>query len=531
MQDIKNVSYSGHSLQYKITIGSVDVSNLYDLMDMDPVSYSLDYPVLAETRVGDVSITFKDPDGDFAPAKEDNFFVKNGLNQSGHRVALKIEAGYQDVYETLFDGQILEVIQDSNLAVTTIEATNKLHNLFTKRIFDLGVDKHFGLELQQRDDDIHGTYPIPEYFTPVADKSDTVNKSTGTSINRVPSLAESGHLDPDNYIITSEGVETEGGPVTGAAEGYPQIEMKAPLRYKDIEILIKELLSIADIADYNIDIPIKQVSNHFSSNGRIGYDFIANAPFGSSKQVDWQGYPTDWIYENGFYYILFNPRRDDKVNVATLVSFEKSSNTYSVLYRAPFNNNFTTEFWKIAKNGNNIAILATDASTQAVQGRGALPEISVPVSGSYDSTESGNRSYIFVYDISDSSTDLLVGKSSNIKAHIGHYYIFGQTYGDYRSDDEAAVSVPQQPPSTLPDTRHSFQWHNNSLYFVYTDSSNVGVARVSIGNAPASVIAHPLDGQNNQSGFDFSIDGDTLFAVGTFKRGTSSSDHGYKRSL
>ena len=128
------------------------------------------------------------------------------------------------------------------LSQTEIEVTNKLHELYRSQITDFGVEKEFRLvEDEEERNTIHSQYPIPEWATPISDDSTSVNKDATTELNEVPELATRGHLDSNNYAITRRGIETEGGPVD-SNEGYPQIEMKAPYRYRDVETLLDELL-------------------------------------------------------------------------------------------------------------------------------------------------------------------------------------------------------------------------------------------------------------------------------------------------
>ena len=150
-----------------------------------------------------------------------------------------------------------------------------------------------------------------------------------------------------------------------------------------------------------------------------------------------------------------------------------------------------------------------------------LPKIKPPVISSYDATESGNRSHILLLNIVDDTVITLVQQNSTFKAQLGHRYILREPSGDFRTEPLLAA-IPQSPPLILPDTRHSFMWYNNELYYIYVDDSNVGVAKVAPTKSPASVWSIPLDNQGNQCAIDFDIADAKMQVWGTLKQGTRS---------
>jgi len=520
MNELQAVSYSGNSLQYQVLMLNQDFAN--QVATMTPISRSLDYPRLNRYRVGECVITLNDPDGDFAPDNQNNIFIRNGESIDGYGVELEIKAGYLDILKTKLKGRIIRLTFDSVLATAEIVVGDSLHNLFSKDITDFGESKQFGL-VANTEPSLNGVYDLPEYILPVSKESVEVKKSASESLTEVAELADRGFLNSDNYAITNDGIETEGGEVSNASVGYPQISLKAPFRYKDVEFIIENLLEQVGITESDIEIPDINIGDNFSSNGRIGYDVIGTQLFGTSNPITWIGYPTDWIYDDAEnkYYILYNPKLGNIGNRAFIIEYDDTTKLSRVLYRPASIPTATIEYWKIAKSGNFLAILATDSGTQT-KGYGALPDIEVPRTGSYDSTQSGNSSYIFFLDLRDNSINRRVRKNSGIKAQVGHYYMFGQTISDNRAPERLATVRPQQPPFIQPDTRHSLMFHSVYVYYVYTNPTHVGVARVGLTSPAESVIAMPLDGQGNQCGLDFFIANDELFVIGTYKGNSNS---------
>ena len=111
-----------------------------------------------------------------------------------------------------------------------------------------------------------------------------------------------------------------------------------------------------------------------------------------------QGYATDQLIDGTTHYIAYTAIRGVLGSTSFLCKRDIDTGEYTLLWRAPSSATHTTELWKIAKNGNNIAMLLTDSEIQP-SGPGALPDVSVPASGSYNCTETGNKVYIVERDI------------------------------------------------------------------------------------------------------------------------------------
>lgn len=518
---VKELSYtSTNPLRLEILMADEDIFK--DVVDLGSISAGLDYPRFNTYRTGEFTFTLSDKLGDYAVNNDNNFFVRNGHDISGLGVPVEVRAGYGDARVILFKGTTLDLTQNTANATIEIAATNVLELMHRTEINDFGLEKQFRLELSD-EQDLNGIYPISDWVLPPSNESVNVYKRVSAPLTQVQELQTRGHLSPDNYAITSRGVETEGGAVA-ASTGYPQISMKAPYRYKDISFLLPLLLEKVGITDYDIELPDIDVGNHFSSNGRIGYDVIGTNIYGTGNPISWEGYTTDWLYDASVkkYYSLRNPTTGGRDTTATIIEYSEETNTETVIYKAPDLSKGSTEFWKIAKSGNVIAVMATD-SERDVSGPEDLIGVPNPIEGSYDATEANNKSYIFFINLTDNSVSVRVSKTASLKAQIGHYFVMGQTLGDYRTLNIYTSALPQRPPMMLPDTRHSFRFYGNDVYYIFVDSMRVGVAKVGLTTPNVIVTSIPLDKAGNKGGIDFDIAGNKLFLVSTTKSDVKSA--------
>ena len=526
MNEIRSLSYSGNSLQFRVEIAGINHADV--VADMDAITHSLDYPDLTEYKVRDTTITLNDPQGLFAPNNDNNFFVRQGLNQDGIGAVVEVKSGYDDL-ETIFKGRVFYVMQDSVEGIVELFCKSDLHKLFRDQIVDYGLEKQFMLELNDEQETINGEYPIAEWALPASDESVEVNKSVGNALTQLPELSEQGALNPDNYKITRDGIETEGGAVRNPATGYPQITMKSPHRYREVEVVLREVLASAGITNVNTEIPEVDVGDHFSNNGRVAYSLVGTQQFGSSNPLTWQGFVTGVLYDDGKMYFAYSPRLGDFTNRAMIVERDQSTGVERVLYRAPASTRWTTQFWSIAKSGNNLSIMATDAGVEQ-KDFGDLPDVPKAVAGSYDARHSGNRIYILNHNISTGTTITLVQKNATLKAQLAHYYNLGQTRSDFRSLNRISAVLPQRSPFMLPDTRKGIQWHGTNLYYPFVSTTHAGVARVGLTSPAQSIVSFPFGG-GHQVGLSFDIAGNTLIVVANYKEGSQSRRIGLRRDI
>ena len=537
-RNIKLLSYQALPLMLEVRIAGVDVFD--SVSDIGSISTSLDYPNLTKYRVGEVPITLSDSDGYYAPNNSDNFFTQQSLPQDGYGASVEIKAGYNTYRTVLFKGRVLKTAQNPVDATVEIVATDSLHKMHTERIADFGLEKQFMVSPSE-EESINGVYKIPDWVLPVSDKSMQVSKNVSENLTEVSELADRGNLDSDNFIITNSGIETEGGDIVGTTEGYPQVRYKAPYRHRQVKTLITDLLNTVGVSNLEITLPEIETTDHFSSNGRIGYELAGTTPYGTGTPIGWEGYVTDALYEDGKFYFLTNPSRGDRGTRAGLIQYTQSTQTYEILYLAPQEglSGFETEFWKIAKNGDYIAILATDSQAGIVT-ETLVPDIRPSAIGNYDSGETDNKAYIFFRDItqtwSDGATDMTadttvsirVAKDSSHPPQLGYKYIFGETHADYRWKQSIGSHVYGQGiPQPLPDSRKSFMFHDGYLYYVYANNLDVGVAKVAL-TAPAEGVASiAYTAGADRFGLDFDINNDDaanpiINVIGTAKENDRS---------
>ena len=518
MNEIKALTFSDSPLMLEILIAGVNVID--DVEKIESNRSRLDYPDVHRYRFGQVPITLFNDDGKYSPDNDENFFTKNSQLQDGTGTPVEIKAGYETHRKTIFKGRILRVVGDSTEGTVEITCGDTLHKMHRERITDFGEPKHFRL-VASDEEALNGIYSISDWVLPPSDESVTVNKDVGDPLNEVPELQTRGHLNPNNFGITDRGIETEGGEVP-AAVGYPQIIMKAPYRYRNVRELIDLLLTKVGITDSTISLPDADVGNHFSSNGRVGYPFIGTSVFGTSNPISWEGFTTDFLYESGKYYFLRSPKLNDLNTDAVLVEYTETTKSYRILHKATKQTGATTQFWRLAKNGDIFAIMGTHAKAEQAKPNDL---IGVPKTtpGSYDATQDDNGSFIIFYNSANDSVTERVSQTATIKAQLGNYVILGQTYGDYRTLNALTSVIPQRPPEMLPDTRKTFMFYNNELYFVCVTATAVGVAKVGLTTPLALVDTIPLDKAGNRGGVDFDIIGTNLFLTGSIKRNSESS--------
>ena len=534
---LKDHQYSNATLDFQLLIDGEDVSAY--VADIPSISKSADIERIHEYRVGEMTALLNDPEGYFAPANDANFFVGQSKIQSGLGVSCELKLRYDtDTLETFWTGEIIEINQEmsANTAQTRIVFSDQFHKLFTSHITDFGLEKQFRIiEDPESEKNINGRYPLPEFIPPVSIDSTELKKSVNETLTEVPELAERGALNPDNYVVSDDAVETEGGAIDNPSTGYPQLKAKTPYRHIPVKSVIEKVLAEVGITQKDILIQDESTDIHFSTKGRPGYEVVGQALFGTSQPVSWQGFVTDVLYDNGVWYYLYSVPRDDVVNRSILMSYTVSTDAWTVLWRAPQIANARTELWKMAKSGTDMFILCTDA---AIVGgiESDMPDIAVPADGSYDATETGNRVYILKRDLTlavgNATTSVVVAKNASIKAQLAHRYLLGSTKSDFRSVDSGSAMPVQRPPVMLPDSRRKLIVYGTDLYFCAVSSGSVGVAKVPIaGGNPTWVERISQDDKGNQAGFFFDILGSRLFCAGTFKGRSNSIALAWTKNL
>ena len=80
-------------------------------------------------------------------------------------------------------------------------------------------------------------------------------------------MSTRGAFNPNHYEVVNDAILTEGGPITGAATGYPQIECKSPYRHIPVKTVISKIATHLGITSTDIEIPIHTGDATFTTLG------------------------------------------------------------------------------------------------------------------------------------------------------------------------------------------------------------------------------------------------------------------------
>ena len=526
MNDLSIHAYQGHPIEQKVLIAGETLDYLpEEVLRVEEISFALDYPSLNLYRPGDCTIVLFDPDGEFSTNNSNNFFVKNGHAVTGDDVEIEIHAGYLvdgvSITNLLFKGVISKVTQQGGDGTTTIIASDAMEKLFSQEIKDFGIERHFRLE-QGVSRDIHGNYEVNDLALPISKDSVTVKKNASEDFKQVEALSQSGVYDRESYAVGDKGVLSEYLEFPVANSQYPQFAGKTAYRDKDVKNIVDEILDEVGITDKDVDIPDVTLSegNLFRTE-RIGFSVLGVAAHGEAPDalLGWKGYPTDSIHVDGTDYHAYNspPVESGKTRLDSMVlKHVRATDTWSVVYRRK------AEIWGIAKQGDFICLLCTDSALEPATDSDFLvpDEPFKPVLGSYDCTQTPNKTYILRITESTGAEHTLVAKNTTLSAQVGYYYIFGATHYE-RVGEGYQV---QQVNNIVPDTHRAFQIHNSHLYYFYAknnDAKHHGVAKCALTGAPEALNEIASDGVSHLGG-NFIIDGSTLLYLGTERKGLTS---------
>ena len=514
----------------------------------------------------------------------------NPYPQSAYRVPVEVKSGFlvngSREIETIFTGNIIRAFQNVKGSIVRFECVDKIRELYNQNVKDFGIPRRFGITPDSNIESQHGIYPILTSILPASEESVTVEKDSNIEISKVDELRTEGNLDSDNYIITSDRIETEGGVGADVSRGHPQVELKSPYRYRTLENTITNILDHVgiDVNDDKIEIPRQKVGQHFSSNGRVYYDLISLPQdqrkrvktIGSSVNATWEGYPTDFIFFGGKFYFLYNssnvhttrtPPENQQISPldgSSLVEYDPSTEQYKQIFHSQpsgITANTTREFWKVALrelddnfysfyilysdtrlnrttlvpfSGSYDAIALADTSNPEFDNRVSIIEVNIPKSlndSDFNVTTDSNSNTVAgsQRSINPGSSSVFVPPNVSLKPQLSHYY----------SIDNRAIQANGRP-----DSRRNLVWHDNTdttksgLYYAYvdtTDSDNkkFGVARAVDSSNRKAIIEVGIDNLGNHAGIDFDIDNEsnTLFGAITFRNRKTSCATDFQKVL
>lgn len=487
----KEQHYKNLPIQRRVQILDVDVSRY--TTNVAPITSKLDTQVVGEFTINKTTLTLRDDTGLFALGNPNNFFVQNGGNQTGYLASVKVYLDFVEGdtlhTELLIDGEIIDVNNDIKPDSVVIQVSDQSQPIRNKEVSDLGLTKHLTIPVENGNE-----FPIAETIAPISTDSDTARAFLNpgdtqlTTLTRVENIRSEGVQNPSRYEVHDDAIEVEGEPTYTQM----QLEGKFPFRHKKIETLIKELLDAYNINDRDIDITDSDadlvVEKHISSNGRVAYDNDSELP---DLMGNWafEGVVTDFVYNTNTqkFYFLYSAR--DRTTRPKIIEYDVATDTFTTLYK----HNVHNEWWRFATTDfDTFYILAT--TTSFTDG--------IPDRGVYDSSEeTDSNPYIGQYVHSTTTYSTLRDHNDNARPQIAMYLHTG-------SPDDTPFSLHE---SQVPDSRRNMQVTGTTLYYPYATGTAFGVARGN-GIVAATAVA---DGQGNTSGFDFAINGNTLYLAST----------------
>ena len=446
-----------------VTLASQMITD--DVLEINTIARSTDYPFATETQPSTTHLMLSDPDGNYSPENANNFFTDNSQNQNGVRCPVEVLDGSK----VLFDGEILEVSQVPNSARVTVRCIDKTRPIRVEELADFGLQKAWKLIQDVDLSAVSGVYPLGLGTTPISDDSATISKALNEELNIVSEVKDSGVLDSDNVEITDVAVFSEGGAIDAVAGGaYPQMTAKTPYRYKSVRTLLNAVLAHYSISGAAIDISTKTIDLHAESLGRAGYESLVGE-LGSATHLNWNGYVTDILEDSGTLYFAYTVNRGQAA-FSRILTLDTATDTWETLYTFADSGR---EVWGLAKIGDNLVMLITD-------------------DGSYDASESSNTTQILYFDVTvdPPSVGVLVGSSEMLKPQLATFF----------------------QNRMLPDTRRRLVVDGSNLYYGYAKSDkDFGVAQVSIGGSPSVVLEANYDNNYNHAAFAYARDSGVLY--------------------
>ena len=501
----KSKHYQGLGLDPQVFIAGVDVTA--DVERLGEISTAADFPVPTEYKVGSVSLALIDADGTYSPDNPDNFFQANGANQSGIGASVEIKLSFLDDldYETIFTGVIARTNYNPVSGTLSVSVFNDMHTLYSHKITDFGVARDgFHIDPDPDSEDLHGKYEIAPWALPFSEDSVEVKKDVSDVLTEVPVLRSEGDLDSDNYVLTDDGIETEGGFIEGAATGYPQVEGKSPYRYISVEDAVEKLIAEAGITNTEIDIPTRVTEAYLASLGRPPYSVVGSADASvSSNLLTWQGFVSDMLYHDDAWWYLVCPRIGDYENLPIIVK-ETDAGVSSVVFRFPqlTDATKTRQAWEFGiSSDDHIYVLCTDVFQRGEQ-ESHVPDARFPL------IDDDSTPYIVRLTTSGTGLTDYVAKTATRHPLLYRKYILGQTYGDSRPGSVIDNVPPQQVPNVVADNRRCLQVVGNAVYYAFYSDTQVGVH----GQDGTDTLTIPFnrDGRGNQYGVAYDVDTDKV---------------------
>lgn len=525
--------YKNIGMDIAVLIDGIDFTDHVRLQDIEIVR-SIDFPIPTAYTVSFTDITLLDPEEKYSPERNLNIKI-------GKPVEIKSRFLNETDFETVFSGKIQQINYDVTAGTCTLSCADAMDDLFNKSIVNFGVPEDinntprrtFKLVVDETDESIHGVYPIPVGFLPLSDESITVKSDTSTTMTKVESLRTTGDLDHNRYVVTATGIETE-LPVPETA-GYPQITCKSAYTWNPIKILIRKLIEYASVGDVDrIEIPkISTSPSVFNIRGPVANNIWNTITVGSeqgssvaTRPPSVGGFLTDFEDDGVNLYMSYSVPTGDYENQSLVLRWEKSTETYKVLYRLPKVSGKSSQVWGIAKDRNTLYLLCNNNSVR-IRKRSDLPDVNPRVS-TY-------QTYIQKLDIADVNAVTATTLSTASFPPINYInYRMGDSDFDRRplprEVHQRVNLIPEQRlPFPLPDGRRGFMVHNEKLYYPYETATTIGVAEVNSNGGIVSRVA--INRAVSFHGLTFDINNDTIQGVAVFGKNTTIKTYRFSRTL
>lgn len=374
MPTLEELSFAAHLHPYRrLIIHGQDIPEK-SIQEISPIRAELDYPKLTTFNISNVKITLFDPEGRFVPFNADNFWqehwqredVPDYHNQMGYKAPVEIHIGYVNTDSTIISKKIFEgevnnieaLTTPPRVVITAVDATRELRD---SNLNDFGIQRR--VLIQEDEDNVYsGRYSLPAWMIPSKNSVSARTSLGNEMMTDVGTIATEGILNPLNYQVSGNAIETEGGPLPDG--NLPITIFKDAHRYKHVGFLIKQILAAHNITDYEIDfLRTHTKSPHFATRGRPGTDFEALSGYTETTEGQWRGFIKDATYDadnNTFYMLYGNASNSDP---HYLMKYDANTDTWERIATHTVELDSITypyEMWQLATDDfDTFFILAT----------------------------------------------------------------------------------------------------------------------------------------------------------------------------
>ena len=499
IQNLRN-AFENLPIAVKLLLGGQDVTDA--VQDYGEVSFLSDDEIVGRYNPGEFRFTLLSPDEAFNPESASNFFASNSLDPSGIGVSVELQSNYGDNASTpIWSGKIVSIVfyaadQEGNEALSAFTAADLSENM-DEPVVSFGTPKRFRVA-PKAETQGNGIYPILKAVTPVSDQASILHLSLSEQGDLKERLRTEGDLDAKNFIVSDNGVETEGGQLTGLTTAFPQLESKFPYRYEPIGHLISEIATKFDIPQHEMVLFLADLGAHFSSQGRIGYNSIGNSGAEYDRTLSWEAFPTDRYVIGNNEYTLQTINSDDQYNKSRVLRYSHSSLEESIVYSFPAGK----QSWQFAMVDDNSAYFLVRNTTDT-----AL---------SFDTLVARNNSSCRIEFVNwnTNSVSTIANSGSTYRPQCATHYSVARGVNGYATYEN----------------RQGFQIYNNThlIYRYSRGEDKAGVVARKISDGSHTVICEfTSDGHQNHMGHCFSISGNEIRVSITFRNAVDSLSEVY----